>query len=158
MKKQDSNENIAKVHGKSMPISTKQAIEISNFIRGRKVDDAIKLLEHVVKKDVAVPFRRFSGDVGHKRKIGSGRYPEKASKEIIRLLSSLNANAQFKGLNTSNLVINKICANKASSTWHYGRKMRRKMKRSNIEIIAKEEKKKEEPKKQPQEKKIRKND
>lgn len=141
MKKQNSEENIAKVNARSMPISTKQAIEISNFIRGKKVEEAIKLLEGVVKKDIAVPFRRFSGDVGHKRKIGAGRYPEKASKEIIRLLNSLNANAQFKGLNTSNLVIKKICANKASSMWHYGRKMRRKMKRTNIEIIAKEGKK-----------------
>lgn len=138
MEKGNTEENRAKVNGRLMPISTKQAIEICNFIRGRKVNDAIKLLEGVIKKDSAIPFRRFNSDMGHKRKIGAGRYPKKASKGIIELLESLNANAQFKGLNTSNLVINKICANKASSMWHYGRKMRRKMKRTNIEIIAKE--------------------
>ncbi len=140
MKKQNSEENIAKVHGRFLSISTKQAIEVCNFIRGRKINDAINLLERVIKKDVAVPFRRFNKDMGHKRKIGAGRYPKKTSKEIIKLLDSLNANAQFKGLNTSNLIIKKICANKASTAWHYGRKMRRKMKRTNIDLIAEEKK------------------
>lgn len=144
--KKNNNENTAKINGRLVPISTKQAIEISNFIRGRKVEEAIKLLEGVTKKEIAVPFRRFNDDMGHKRKIGPGRYPKKASEEIIGLLESLNANAQFKGLNTSNLVIKKICSNKASKMWHFGRKRRRRMKKTNIEIIAEEQTKKEESK------------
>lgn len=122
----------------ALPISMKQAVEIFDFIRGRKIDDAKKLLEKVVNQEMAIPFKRFNQNMGHKRKIGPGRYPQKASREIIKLLESLSTNAQFKGLNTSNLIIKKICATNASITWHYGRKRRRKMKRTNMEIIAEE--------------------
>ena len=80
-------------------------------------------------KKTAVPFRRFDFDLGHKKKIGPGRYPNKASREIIGLIENVEANAQFKGLNTSNLIITHISAHKAGKAWHYGRKSRRKMKR-----------------------------
>jgi len=138
--KKETNENSAKVKGVALPISMKQAVEISDFIRGRKLDDAKRLLEKVISQEMAVPFRRFNQNMGHKRKIGPGRYPQKASGEIIMLLESVNANAQFKGLNTSNLIIKKVCATNASTTWHYGRKRRRKMKRTNMEIIVEEAK------------------
>ena len=58
--------------------------------------------------------------------------------EFIKLIESAEANAQFKGLNTSKLVISHISANKASKAWHYGRKSRRKMKRTNVEVIVEE--------------------
>lgn len=141
MENKKSEENAARVYGKLLPISTKQAIEICNFIRGRKVEDAKRLLDKVLKGETAVPFKRYNKGIGHKRKIGAGRYPKKASREIIRLLESANANAQFTGLNTSNLTIKKICANKASASWHFGRKRRRKMKRTDIEVVVEEGKK-----------------
>ncbi len=142
MENKESKENTATVNARLLPISTKHAIEICNFIRGRKVENAKKMLEEVTKQEIAVPFKRFNKDRGHKRKIGPGRYPIKASKEFIGLLESVNANAQFKGLNTSNMIIKKICANKASSSWHFGRKRRRKMKRTNIELVVEEGRKK----------------
>lgn len=156
MENKESKENTAKVEGRLLPISTKQAIEICNFIRGKEVDNAKKILERVIKKEVAIPFKRFNMDMGHKRKIGPGRYPKKASGEIIGLLESVNSNAQFKGLSTSNLIIKKICANKASSSWHFGRKRRRKMKRTNIEIVVEEGKAKEDMKEKASKLKIKK--
>ena len=63
--------------------------------------------------------------------------------EIIKLMEDVEANAQFKGLNTSNLVIAHISAHKAGKAWHYGRKSRRKMKRTTIEIVVEEKAKKE---------------
>ena len=135
-------EHMARARGVSLPISFKQSIEICNFIRGRKVKDAKNALTEVINKKKAMPFTRFEHNLGHKKKIGAGRYPIKSSKEILRLMESAEANAQFKGLNTADLEIAHICANKASKVWHFGRKRRRKAKRTNIEIIVQEEKKK----------------
>ncbi len=85
----------------------------------------------------AVPFKRFIQDLGHKAGMSAGRYPQKAAKEILRLLNSVEANAQVKGLDTSNLKIIKILANKASipST---GRRHRGAAKRTHVEVEVRE--------------------
>ena len=64
------NENMAKTIGLNLPISTRHCIEICNFIKNNSVDGAKDLLSKVIEKKVAVPFKRFTGDVGHKKKIG----------------------------------------------------------------------------------------
>src|SRR3990167_3450250 len=131
-------EHMARVIGVALPISFKQSVEICRFIKNKNVNDAKKLLQNVVGKKLAVPFKRYNWDLGHKKKIGPARYPEKASKEFIKLIENVEANAQFKGLNTSSLVISHVSAHKAGKTWHFGRKSRRRMKRTNVEIIVEE--------------------
>jgi len=148
--KKVEEENIAKAVGRALPISTKQSIEICAFIRKLPLEKAKKRLTDAINKTAAVPFKRFNDDMGHKKgKVAAGRYPEKACTEILKLLAAVEANAQFKGLNTSNLIISHICAHKAARPWHYGRQRRRKAKRTNVEIFVKEgaEKKKKETKK-----------
>ena len=143
-------ENMAKAVGMALPISLKQSVEICGFIENKNVNAAKKILQNVMEKKFAIPFKRYNWDLGHKRKIGPGRFPEKASKEISKLIESAEANAQFKGLNTSNLIISHISAHKSNKSMHYGRQSRRRMKRTNIEIIVEEKSKgaeKEEPKK-----------
>ena len=132
---------MARGKGLSLPISFKQSVEICSFIRNKSVNDAKKILNGVLTKKSIIPFKRFNSDMGHKSKIGPGRYPIKASGEIVKLLESIEANAQFKGLNTSDLMIINISVNKAQKTWHYGRKRRRKAKRTNIELVVEEKKK-----------------
>jgi large subunit ribosomal protein L22 len=136
--KEYNKESMAKVVGKSTPISTKQAIVISTWLRGMDVQKAKSYLSDVIKKKRAVPFTRFNHGIGHKTKIGPGRYPMNASKEILELLKSVESNAQFKGMNTSNIIIAYMSASKAANTWHYGRQRRRQMKRTNITIILNE--------------------
>lgn len=133
-----NEEHMARAIGIGLPISFKQSTEICSFIKNKNVSDAKKLLQKVTEKRLAVPFKRYNWDLGHKKKTGPARYPEKASKHIIKLIEAVEANAQFKGLNTSNLVIAHISAHKAGKTWHYGRKLRRKMKRTNVEVIVEE--------------------
>ncbi|MDP6648073.1 MAG: 50S ribosomal protein L22 [Candidatus Woesearchaeota archaeon] len=137
-----NKEHMARSVGIALPVSFKQSIQICNFIKNRNVSDAKKLLNMVVERKTAIPFTRFNSDMGHKKKIGPGRYPEKTSREFIKLIEDVEANAQFKGLNTSNLIIAHISANKAGKAWHYGRQSRRKMKRTNIEIFVEEKSKK----------------
>ncbi|MBI4452629.1 50S ribosomal protein L22 [Candidatus Woesearchaeota archaeon] len=133
-------EHMARATGVALPVSLKQSVEICNFIKNRKIGVAKKMLQGVIEGKIAVPFKRYNFDLGHKKKIGPGRYPEKASKTFIKLIEGAEANAQFKGLNTSNLVISHISAHNASKAWHYGRNGRRRMKRTNIEIFVEEKK------------------
>ena len=148
-----SKESMARAVGKSLPISFKQSIEICNFIRNKDVGYAKNVLNRVIEKKTAIPFRRFNDNMGHKKRIAAGRYPGKASREILSLISLVEANAQFKGMNSSNLVIAHINANKAATVMHYGRKRSRKAKRTNIEIVIKERAGKKEDAKKAAEKK-----
>ncbi|MCX6711814.1 MAG: 50S ribosomal protein L22 [Candidatus Woesearchaeota archaeon] len=135
------DETQAKIVGKDLSISTKQSIEIANFIRGKNIEKAKNELKKVIEKKLAIPFKRYNRDMGHKKgNIAAGRYPKNAAKEFLNLLNGLEANAQNKGLST-NLIIKTIIPNKASRPWHYGRRRRIKMKRTHIEIIAEEIKK-----------------
>jgi len=141
-------ENMARVIGKSLPISFKLSIEICNFIRNKNVNYAKDTLSKVANGSEAIPLRRFNKDVGHKKKMAAGRYPKKASIEILNLINNVEANAQFKGLNTANLIITHINANKASNVMHFGRKRSRRAKRTNVEIVVQEKVVKESAKKE----------
>ncbi len=124
--------------GTALPISSKQAIEICSFIRGKRLERAKAMLNGVLKEKTAVPFRRFTDGVGHRKgKIAAGRYPKNACGEILKLINSAQANAQFKGLSSSDLVVRHISAQRAATTWHYGRR-RRKAKRTSVEVVLTE--------------------
>ncbi len=145
-------EHSASVYGKDMPISTKHAIEICNFIKGKSLPLSKKLLQDVMEKKRAVPFHIFKRNIGHKPgHLAAGRYPYKASQHILKLLTSLESNAQNKGLDVNSLVVTTIIPNRASRPYHMGRKRRVKMKRTHIQIIAEErapEKKQQTPQRQ----------
>jgi len=141
-----NKEHMARAVGVALPISYKTSYEICNFIRHKNIADAKNILLRVTEQKVAVPFKRFNADLSHKTKIGPGSYPEKASLELIKLLESVEANAQFKGLSTSNLIIVHMSAHKAGKAWHYGRFSRRRMKRTHVEICVEEKTKKSEEK------------
>lgn len=131
--------NEAKIYGIDLPISTKKSVEICNFIRHKKLKKAKDMLNSVLQKKVAVPYKRYNRNTPHRKgRIASGRYPVKASSEILKLLEGVEANAQQKGLDVNNLVIDQIIANQASRPFHFGRKRRRKMKRTHIDIVVKE--------------------
>ena len=105
-------------------------------MRNKTTKQAKDVLERVINKKQAVPFRRFTMELAHRKGIGPGRYPIKVSREFLRLIKELETNAQQKGLNASNLVLKRIIANRASRPWHFGRQRRIKMKRTHIEIVA----------------------
>ena len=139
-------EKMARAVALALPVSKKYAVEICSFIKNKTIAKAKNELGNVIEEKQAIPIKRFTNGAGHKTKIGPGAYPKKASKEIIRLLETVEANAQFKGLNTSDLVIKYISANQAAKAWHYGRN-RGQMKRTNIEVVVEERKLKKEVKK-----------
>ena len=98
----------AKALGKEMPISPKFAREVVGMIRGMKVETARQALEDVMAKKRPVPLKRYNKRVSHKVGVGPGRYPVKAATYILGVLNSAASNAEFKGLDVSNMAISTI--------------------------------------------------
>jgi large subunit ribosomal protein L22 len=98
-------EKTSKAIGKELHISRKQAHEISSAIKGMKVNAARGFLENVVLLKQAVPYKRYVKDVPHKRGMCTGRYPQKAAKEFLKVLLNAQNNARYKGLESDNLLI-----------------------------------------------------
>jgi len=135
-----NKENMARGMIKSAPVSTKHCIEICNSIRGRNTVFAKELLRDIIAIKKPLKFMRFTGGVGHKKGMASGRYPVKAAKAVLGLIESVEANAQSKGLNSSNLVIVHTCSHLGTRQWRYGRQRRRMMKRTHAEVVVEEQK------------------
>lgn len=137
----------ARAFGRDLPISTKQAIEVCNWIRRKNVQKVKSMLDSVIKIKVAVPFKRFNRDMGHKRgRMAAGRYPVKASENILSLLKSAEINAQANGMNVQGLFIKEIIANQGAGVQRHGRKGAVDAKRTHVEIVLGEKKIKSKPK------------
>lgn len=137
----EAKDHFAIAKSLNLPISKKQSYEIANFLRNKKLKKAKQMLEQVLQKKIAVPYKRFNRDVGHKPGIASGRYPEKAAKEFLILLNSVEANADNKGLDSDNLIISELRSTQGTQQWHAGRLRRRRMKRTHLFVKVEESEK-----------------
>ncbi len=118
------------VNAKGLHISTKKAVAICDFIRGKAVENAIEDLEKVIALKKAVPMK---GEIPHRKgKIMSGRYPVDTAKEFIVLLKSLNGNASNHDVEEP--VVSFAVANLGNRP--LGRFGRWKRKRTNIVLKA----------------------
>ncbi|MCS5555065.1 MAG: hypothetical protein NZ778_00885, partial [Arenicellales bacterium] len=80
----------------------KHCYHIAKAIRGMNAATAVGYLEDVIAKKRAIPYTRRSrrgrgGNTmaGHRKgKMGPGKYPNKASKEFIKLINSAMDNAR----------------------------------------------------------------
>lgn len=141
-------EHLAKASAQSLPLSTKHCIEVCRYLKYKNTLQAKKILTEVIALKKVVPFKRFKHNIGHKPGLAAGRFPQKAARQILRLIKSAEANAQFKGLNTSCLKITKLLANRAAIPLT-GRRHRTSTKRTNLEIEVREAKEKKETKEKP---------
>ncbi len=139
-------ENSAKAVGLSLPISRKESINICNSIRGMNLQKAKKLLQDVIALKKPIAYTVYNADVGHKAGMAAGRFPVSSCKQILSILKNAEANAQFKGLSTGNLLIKHANAQKGPTAHHFGRQ-RTKAKRTHIELVVEEVKKQEAVKK-----------
>ena len=103
-------------------ISHKHSREIALAISGKSIEKAREFLENVVAKKEAVPYRRYHNEVAHRSNIrdgfSSGRFPQKAAKEFLKLLDNLESNAEYKGMDLDRLRI-------VSAVVHKGTKLKR---------------------------------
>lgn len=136
-----NEEHAAKAVLKDGAISTKVAIEMSNHLRGKRTSAAKASLQRIINQKEALPFKRFTDGLGHKKgNMAAGRYPKKASEAFLQLIENVEANASSKGL-ADELIITSLVANKASTPYHFGRLRRRQMKRTHVEIVVTEDEK-----------------
>jgi large subunit ribosomal protein L22 len=141
-------EELVKAVAFNRPISHKQGIEIANALRKKPIAAVRRILDDAISMRRAIPYKRFTGDTGHKKSIGPGRYPVKSCKEIRAVIDSLEAAAIQKGLDSSSLIISHISCQQGTRQLHYGRMRSRLMKRTHIEVVAEAKKAPKKPKKE----------
>ena len=96
-------DRLAKASGRDIRIKPKHAREICAVIKGMKVEQAKVFLEKVIRFEQSVPFRRHKKKVAHKHDLKqfkwyAGRFPQKAAARIYEILTSVESNAEYKGL------------------------------------------------------------
>lgn len=126
----------AVVNGFGLNISTKDAVAICKFIRGKPINRAVEELEEVLKFKRAIPMK---GEIPHRKGKGmmSGRYPIYAVRHFIRMLKDLKANANVNMVEEP--IIVEAVPNKAAQP--YGRFGAFRRKRTHVKIVAKEKNK-----------------
>lgn len=112
-------EKSAIARGIDLNISLKDAVNVAHHLKGKRLAAARDILEKGIKKEVPIPYFRYLDSVSHKRGIGPGRYPVRALKAIQDVLDNAEANAEFKNLDTDNLVVVHIAATKGRMVKKY---------------------------------------
>ncbi|MFH1544540.1 MAG: 50S ribosomal protein L22 [archaeon] len=139
---------IAKAILSNARCSLKYSTEFARELKGMKVSRAEKFFQNVIDKKEFLPLRRYNKKVAHRkgRSISftkSGRYPKNTAKIMLKLLESAKANADYKGLNSENLLIIHFFASKGFSRVSHQSKghisgKRRKRKSTHLEIVVAE--------------------
>ncbi len=96
-------DRLAKASGRDIRIKPKHAREICAVIKGMKVEQAKTFLEKVISLEQSVPLRRHKKKVAHRKDLKqfkwyAGRFPRKAAARIYEILTSVESNAEYKGL------------------------------------------------------------
>ncbi len=134
----------ARAFGKEMRVSPKHAMEVCRAIRGMRLRAAKEYLEAVQTKRKAVPFVRHRKKLAHRRGVGgSGQYPVKAAREILKVLKNAEANAGYKGLDAEKLKVVHASAYKGITLpgilpRAFGRTSAANALMTNVELVLKE--------------------
>ncbi|KAF2735632.1 60S ribosomal protein L17 [Polyplosphaeria fusca] len=112
------NAKSARARGSYLRVSFKNTRETAQAINGWKFDRAVTYLENVLEKKQAIPMRRYAGSTGRCAQgkefgVSKARWPVKSAEFLLGLLKNAEANADTKGLDTSNLVVKHIQVNQA---------------------------------------------
>lgn len=111
-------EKSARARGSYLRVSFKNTRETAQAINGWKLQRAVQFLENVKEHKEAVPMRRYAGSTGRCAQAKAfghtkGRWPVKSADFLLGLLKNAEANADGKGLDTSNLIVKHIQVNQA---------------------------------------------
>lgn len=136
-------EKSARAYGRDLPCSPRHAENIARAIKGMNVRDAEKLLEDVMKLKRAIPFKTHNTERAHRKGMGPGGYPVKASRYFLQVLRNAINNAEYKGLEPDNMYIAHVSAYKGRVIEGYmpramGRSSAWNERTTNLEIIIEE--------------------
>ncbi|PSN75046.1 ribosomal protein L22 [Corynespora cassiicola Philippines] len=115
---QIENAKSARARGSYLRVSFKNTRETAQAINGWKLGRALTYLENVLEHKEAVPMRRYAGSTGRTAQgkafgVSKARWPVKSAEFLLGLLKNAEANADTKGLDTSNLIVKHIQVNQA---------------------------------------------
>jgi len=84
-------------------IKPKHSRELCTCLKGMKLEHAKKFLEDVIQMKQSVPFRRHKKKQAHRKDLKqfkwyAGRYPIKAAARIYEIITAVESNAEYKGL------------------------------------------------------------
>ncbi|PGH15959.1 60S ribosomal protein L17 [Helicocarpus griseus UAMH5409] len=108
----------ARSRGSYLRVSFKNTRETAQAINGWKLQRAVAYLENVINHREAVPMRRYAGSTGRCAQgkqfgVSKARWPVKSAEFLLSLLKNAEANADTKGLDTGNLIVQHIQVNQA---------------------------------------------
>jgi large subunit ribosomal protein L22 len=115
----------AKAMLRDRSVSLKHSKAVARAIKGETVTDAEEYLHAVIDGERSVPFRQHNSGMGHRSDIDgwdAGRYPEKASKEMLKLIENAKNNADEQGFDGESMEIMHVAAHKVGE--RQGRKPR----------------------------------
>jgi len=113
-----NKEKTARSQGHELHVSPRHCVELCRELRGKSLEEAKAYLNEVAKLQTPVPFKRHSSGVGHRSGIrgwDAGRYPQKAAGEILKVLKSAEANAEYQGLDTDRMQVVHMLARRGRS-------------------------------------------
>ena len=98
---------------KGVKVSFKNTYEAAKMMKGKTIEQCRIYFNDVLAHRRCIPFQRFNRGVGRtgqakEFKLVQGRWPEKSVKYLLSLLQNLEASANFKQLNVSELVIRHV--------------------------------------------------
>jgi large subunit ribosomal protein L22 len=135
-------ENTARAIGRELSISPKASVEVCREIRGMMVEEATQYLEDVISLKKPIRYKRYNGQVGHRkgRKFGPGRFPQKVASHILDVIKHAQHNAEYKGLDSENMRIVHISTSRGMTTQGYmprahGRSTPFNHETANIEVV-----------------------
>lgn len=137
----DAQQVTARAVGRSLSISTKHSVEVCKILRGKELQRGKKMLQEVLDFKRSVPMPRYGTEIAHRPGGVRGRYPLTVCEAVLRLLDSVEANAQVKGMSTGNLIISHIAASQGPRVARHGRHGRA-GKRTHVEVVVAERKSK----------------
>ncbi|KAJ6145624.1 NAD-dependent D-isomer specific 2-hydroxyacid dehydrogenase [Penicillium chermesinum] len=115
------NAKSARARGSYLRVSFKNTRETAQAVKGMNLQKALVYLDNVKNKTMAIPMRRYAGSIGRTAQgkqfgVSKARWPVKSAEFITDLLKNAEANADSKGLDTSNLVIKHIQTSQAPAS------------------------------------------
>jgi large subunit ribosomal protein L22 len=142
-------EKSARAYGRELHISPKHCENIARAIKGMKVKDAKKYLEDVINLKRPIPFKTHNRERAHKKGMGPGGYPEKACREILKVIKNAENNAEYKGMDPEEMYIAHISTYRGRIIRGYmprafGRSTAWNERTTNVEIIIAEREEEEE--------------
>jgi large subunit ribosomal protein L22 len=105
----------AKAMLRDRPISLKHSKAVARQIKGKTVAEAEEYLEAVIDGERSVPVKLHNSGVGHRSDIDgwdAGRYPEKVSKDLLKLLENARNNATEQGFDGPEMRIKHVAPHK----------------------------------------------